>query len=411
MRPTLRRELLASFAVLFAAALVMAMGGLALALPFFEGAAEAALFLLLLLFADLVVLFVFGRHLIRRMLLAPLDRIVEDTRSIAEGEYHRRIRGADTEELGVLSESVARMARRLVRNQELLAENVESLEATNRALTEARDEAVRTARLASAGTLAAGLAHEVGNPLGAIRGYVDVARARAEREGGDTELLDEIGREAERIDRIIRGLLDYARPRRGDGEPAPASEVVERVVDLLDAQGRLGGIRVEREVESPAARVEDPHRLEQVLVNLLLNAAQALAGTPDPTVTLGVREEVGRMPRLPRRREGDPPGIDYAHRRRLAGESGAAAIDPLRTADRIVVVTVADNGPGLPGEDPSAVFDPFFTTKEAGQGTGLGLAICARLVEGVGGRIEAGERPGGGALFTLRLPAAEDVGG
>jgi len=109
---------------------------------------------------------------------------------------------------------------------------------------------------------------------------------------------------------------------------------------------------------------------------------------------------------LPRRRKSDPPGVNYAHRRRMAvaGRTGSRA--PLATAERIVVVTVEDNGPGVPAEFLEEVFDPFFTTKEPGKGTGLGLALSAQLVEGMGGEILAGNRREGGAVFTLRLPEA-----
>jgi signal transduction histidine kinase len=102
----------------------------------------------------------------------------------------------------------------------------------------------------------------------------------------------------------------------------------------------------------------------------------------------------------------DPPGINYMHRRRVAHDSEALALGTLETALRVVVITVADNGPGLPESREDNVFDPFFTTKEPGKGTGLGLFICARLVSGMGGRIEVENRPGQGARFVVRLPEA-----
>jgi signal transduction histidine kinase len=149
-----------------------------------------------------------------------------------------------------------------------------------------------------------------------------------------------------------------------------------------------------------------PHRLEQVLVNLLLNAVDALAGTPGGRIVVSLTGDSGEVTRLPFRREGDARGVNYMHRRRLSRDAGGKGVDPLFTAERVAVITVEDNGPGIPDEDRAKVFDPFFTTKEVGKGTGLGLSISARLVEGMGGRIHLDRGVEGGARFTIRLPRA-----
>ncbi len=416
-RPTpLRRELLGSFAVLFAGALVLAGVGLLLVYPFLGSAAEALFYLGALLVVDLAVLFVFGRALLRRTLLEPVDRLVEDTRRIADGDYRHGVRPSDVEELQSLADSVHAMADRLIRDQRLLAENVESLERTNRELVRTRDQLVQAARLASVGTLSAGIAHEVGNPLGAIFTYVDAARARAKEAGMDTEILDDIRDEARRIDRIIRGLLDYARPEEQEPGPTRPGDVLERVRDLLDAQGHLDDVSVTWTVEDGVPPVHvDPHRLEHVLVNLFLNAADALEGRGGGRIRARVSVEPGMARRLPVRREEDPPEVNYAHRRRVAPEQDGGEPDPLWTAEKVVVLTVEDDGPGLPEEEVDRLFDPFYTTKEPGKGTGLGLSICARLVDGMSGRIEAENHPEGGARFTIRLPGrpggAPEAGG
>lgn len=291
-------------------------------------------------------------------------------------------------------------------HRDLLERNVASLENTNRELVEARAEIVRAARLASVGTLAAGIAHEVGNPLGAILGYVDVARARARREERDPEILDAIRGEVERIDRIVKGLLDYARPRGDRIGPEDPTAVVARVRELLDQQGRLTDVDARWEVSSDTpAVVMNPHRLEQVVVNLALNALDAMEEAAARVLRVRVYGDRGEVIHLPTRREGDPPGVNYMHRRRLSRDDGGRGVDPVFVAERVVVIEVTDSGPGISDEDLEQIFDPFFTTKEPGRGTGLGLAICARLVEGMGGRIEAGNAPEGGARFMIRLPA------
>jgi len=402
----LRRELLGSFTVLFAGALVLAGVGLLVTYPLLRSPAEATLYLTILLAGDLAVVFLFGRALLRRSLLKPLDRLVEDTRRISEGDYRHRARLAEARELREVGRGVNAMADRLIRDQERLAENVESLEETNRELVRTRDQLVRAARLASAGTLAAGIAHEVGNPLGAILAYVDAARKRARQAGMDVEILDDIRQEALRIDRIVRGLLDYARPDGTGREVLHPRVVVDRVRDLLDAQGRLDPVRSTWVVEDGVPEIRmNPHRLEHVLVNLLLNSVELAEEGRAEWIGVRVSSEPGRALQLPVRREEDPPEVNYAHRRRVTPEKEGGEPDPLWTAERVVILSVEDDGPGIPPGELEQVFDPFFTTRQPGQGTGLGLSVCARLVQGMGGRIDAENRDQGGARFVVRLPA------
>jgi two-component system NtrC family sensor kinase len=407
---TLRRELLLSFAVLFVAAVVVAVVGVLLLLPLLpmlSSPAEAALFVSLLIVADLGVLFWFGHELLSSRFVRPMEALTIDVRRIADGEYEHRAEGAESLELRGLEASVNAMADRLIHDQQLLARNIESLDATNSELVEARAEVIQSARLASVGTLGAGIAHEVGNPLGAILAFVDVARARAERAGGDTELLIQIRAEALRIDRIVRGLLDYARPQVDEAVAASPRPVIERVRELLDAQGKLDNVQLEVRYEDDVPDVVMVvHRLEQVLVNLLLNAIDAIGDRPGGRIVLTLASGAGEVTGLPFRREGDPSGVNYMHRRRVSRDLGGLGVDPLFTAERLAVITVSDNGPGIPEEDREKVFDLFYSTKDPGKGTGLGLSICARLVEGMGGRIVVDRGPEGGARFTIRLPGA-----
>jgi len=412
-QPTpLRRELLIAFGALFAGAVLLAGIGLAVLLPVLDTLAQGVFFLVVLVVADLVVLFLFGKALLQRSLVTPMEGLAGDARRIAEGDYHHRAVAPPSLELGQLAGSINAMADRLIADQELLAANVASLDRTNEELVIARDQVVHAARLASVGTLAAGIAHEVGNPLGAIMAYVDVARSRVSKDGGDTELLDSIREEARRIDVIVRGLLDYARPRETEAGPVPPARVLSKVRSLLENQGKLDDVEHRWALADDVPDVVmEPHRLEQVLVNLLLNALEALEGSAEPRVTVSLSAEEAEVTRLPKRRADDPPGINYMHRRRVSKDDGGRGINPLFTARRVVVIEVSDNGPGIAEEHLETIFDPFFTTKEPGKGTGLGLSICARLIEGMGGRIQASNAPGGGARFTIRLPgvAGADV--
>ncbi|MBT8487403.1 MAG: HAMP domain-containing protein [Gemmatimonadetes bacterium] len=404
-----KRRLVVRLALLFAVVQAVAVAAVVFALPTMQGFESAPMLTVLLLAVDLALLVIFSGWIISASVETSVGKLAQDVQRIGHGDYHHRVSDPVRPEFREIQQSVNRLADRLIADQQLLAENIESLEKTNRELRRARDQVVQTARMASVGTLAAGIAHEVGNPLGAVMGFVDVARARAIREGGDPEILDSIRSEAERIDRIVRGLLDYARPTHGAGDPAPAQEVVGRVREILDSQGALDGIDVTWAVDVPWGHlVDQPRRLEQVLINLLLNARDAVADVHRPTIGLAVREEDGVLTGLPRRREDDPPGINYMHRRRRAQDEDApASVDG---ADRVTVIEVADNGHGIDEAAMDQLFDPFFTTKDPGEGTGLGLSICARLLEGMGGRIDAESLDGEGARFVIRLPVLYDIG-
>ena len=400
----LRRELLLSFGIVFAGAILLATVGLFLVLPLLETPAETTMFIGFLILGNLVILFVFGRGLLKRTLLDPIDQLVGDARCVAEGDYRHRIAPMASRELEAVRESVNAMAERLIHDQDLLAENIESLEQTNHELVALRNQMVQAARLASVGTLAAGIAHEVGNPLGAVLAYTDVALSRARQQGADPELLEAVRSEALRIDRIIRGLLDYARPQQGEARSVSPIAVLEKVREILSSQGRLDRIDDRWELGETGDLVLEPGRLEQVVVNLALNALDALQDHAEPRLEIRLRAEPGRRVVKTARREGDPPGVNYAHRRRVAG--GRRSLDLLGEASQVVAISVADNGPGLPEGEEDRVFDPFFTTKAPGEGTGLGLSICAQLVESMGGHIEAESGPEGGSVFTVRLPVA-----
>ncbi|CAN5701960.1 hypothetical protein BH23GEM10_BH23GEM10_16500 [soil metagenome] len=403
--PTLRRELIGAFALVFAGALFVVVTGVIVVVPRLAPVPAAA-YVVTLLLADVAVFSWFGALLLRRRLLRPLDRMIADVEAISQGELLTRLPMAESDEMARLSVAVNHMAERLIDDQRLLQDNIRSLDETNRLLTEARDAMVRTEKMASVGRLGAGIAHEVGNPLGAILGYLSLIGRRAE--GQNVELVEAAQREANRIDRIIRGLLDFARPRDAVAQPTDVNRVIAETVELVQTQGLLGGVTVTVEAAPDAVGISgDPYELQQVFVNLLVNATDALADATAPELTISAARRPVRVAEAhtPARRKGDPDGIDYSHRRRLASMARWPAGDPESESGDVVEITVADNGPGLPVELIDQVFEPFVTTKEPGKGTGLGLALCARLVESMGGAIHADNAVSGGAVFRVILPA------
>ncbi len=404
-RGSLRAEVLFNLAFLAFAAVVLALWTASVLDVAAMGARGALGAILLLAAADVAVFALLGSYLLGRLVVRPLSEAADAATAIADGDYQRRVPGGGTREMDALAAALNRLTDQMLHNQTRLAENVRSLDETNRLLVATQSDLVQAEKLAGIGRLAAGVAHEVGNPLGALMGYAGILRRR----GGDAEMLDGVEREARRIDRIVRSLLQYARPHPGERErePVDVNASLLRVVELLRQQGRLADVEVRLQL-APGLPLIDAvaHDVDQVFVNLVANAELAMEGRGVLTVNTTLRRfEPAR--RIPPRRADDPPGVDYSHLRRPRHGSQRDA-HRLEPGDEIVQVVVADTGPGIPPELVEAVFDPFFTTRQPGEGTGLGLAIVASTVTEFGGRVEVTSANGGGAVFTLSFPTGRE---
>ncbi len=217
-------------------------------------------------------------------------------------------------------------------------------------------------KMSALGQLAGGVAHEINNPLGGILAFAQIM-AQDERNAEDQESLRLISDAAMRAKRIVDSLLRFSRaPKEHERGPVDLSRVAEDALLILQPNLRTGKLSVVRDLQ-PAPTAGNANQLQQVMVNLIVNASQAVAGNGKITVHTG-------------------PG-----------------------APGRVVVTVTDDGPGVPAELAGRIFDPFFTTKPEGQGTGLGLSICYRIAEEHGGAVRLENLPEGGARFVVDLPA------
>jgi len=377
-KPSLKAELLFNLAFLASAALLLGVATILALEALTSGLTPGQLLPLVLVtvVVDVGIFIVFGRYLVTRHVLLPVERLMRAADAVAEGDLAARAPDAETRDFATLGERLNRMTDRLL---------------------DAQSQLVRTEKLASVGRLAAGLAHEIGNPLGAIGTYLEVARRR----GVDPEVTTGMARELERIDRIVRGLLDYARPRDEVVQSLDVAVVAEAAFELIRAQGAFKRCvpRLDTERDLPRVRGR-AHALEQALVNLLLNAVDA--SPADGAVVLGVRRwafEPGQVALAPRR--ATDPG-DSAFPRPARGDLPSVPDLPAGTPGALVFV--ADAGTGVPREDRARVFEPFYTTKAPGRGTGLGLAIVARTVFDMGGLVWVDEAREGGAVFKLFLP-------
>ncbi|MDI6755817.1 MAG: ATP-binding protein [Thermodesulfobacteriota bacterium] len=371
-----------------------------------------ALIFLYILF-DAFLLIAVGSFLLSRVIVKPLKKLVRMSEKIAEGNLDSMSEPSGGDEVGKLFSSFNRMASRLREDRTKMEDYIRSLEKVNRELRQAQNEVIRSEKLASIGRLAAGVAHEVGNPTGAILGYLDLLLSGALTKEEEKDLLKRTGNEAERIRRIIRELLDFSRPSPGVAEQVDLNAVIINALSLLAHQKKIWEqIHVVKELQEDLPKWKgDFHQIQQVMINLFLNAADALtSSTPSGTAgekKLGVaaralpKDEIEELAiALPQRRKEDLPAVDYSLLRSRGG-----ALTPSRgEVVSVIRVEVADNGPGIPKEAIGKIFDPFYSTKPAGEGTGLGLAICLRIIESYGGRIQVRSEEGKGTTFTISLP-------
>jgi two-component system NtrC family sensor kinase len=368
-RRPLRAELLFNLAFLTSAAIILV--SLTTLLLRFEDVSSTFWALTVLWLSTTVIFVLFGLHLIGRLVLKPLRQLGDLVDRLATGTFPDDVPTFDSEEFEHLGERFRRMTEQLV---------------------DAQTQVVRTEKLAGIGRLAAGVAHEIRNPLGAIGNYVEVLRNR----GIEPAIIGQLAEEIGRIDGIVETLLDYSRPRAAT-EDADLNSVAEGTLEFLGRQGALKGVTVETRLARDLPLVcGDRQALEQIVVNLVLNARDAAPGR---------RIEIGTVakefkPRSEERRNDDASGHDNAMRhsapRPWRPDLGAGVPGAL--------LYVADEGPGVPDEDRERVFDPFFSTKDPGKGVGLGLAMVARTVDESGGVIWVDRAREGGAVFKVFLP-------
>jgi signal transduction histidine kinase len=330
-----------------------------------------------------IALTVFAYFALTRLIVRPVEALVGAADKVASGARVLDVPRAGARELADLGASLQAMIARLAADEAKLRAKVDELTRANERLGVARAQLAQSERLASVGRLAAGIGHEIGNPIAAIMGMQELLVAGDLPKETERDFLERMKKETERIHVILRDLLDFARPERAPAsqappEPARVSEVVEDVIALLRPQKSFKETTVTTDIAPDLPKVALPApRLTQVLLNLALNAGDAIAS----------RKQAGSVS-IRARADGD-------------------AATPGRTIARptFVRIEVEDDGPGIAAEIQERLFEPFVTTKEVGAGTGLGLAVCRGLVEAAGGDIAFDATYAGGARFVVRLPA------
>jgi len=304
-----------------------------------------------LVIVGLIIIFIasISGVVVSRKFTAPLEALSAAVRKIATGDFNVNVNIESGDEIGQLSNSFNDMA------DELLVRE--------RSLKSAQLALVQSEKMAALGTLSAGLAHEVKNPLSAVLGYAQLSKRKLSQPEVLKKHLDIIENETRRCNEIIGNLMQFSRQEKGEFTDVTINEVVEKSVGIVDHQLGLKNVQVNMELAPDIPEIiGNPNQLQQVLMNLAINAQQAM----------------------------DPDG-------------GTVDIATYCNDDH-VYISVSDTGPGISEEVAEKIFEPFFTTKPAGEGTGLGLSVTYGIIRDHKGDIRVEKADSGGARFIIELP-------
>ncbi|MBF0101933.1 MAG: two-component sensor histidine kinase, partial [Desulfobacterales bacterium] len=251
------------------------------------------------------------------------------------------------------------------------------LEQANLEIKKAQENIIRAEKLATVGRLASGIAHEIGNPLGIIMGYLELLKQEDILREDKQDYIKRAENELTRIDIIIRQLLDIARPQLVHKEPISVHGVIEDMVHILKVQPIMSTIHIHLNLQAMNdVIVADANQLRQVFLNLAINAADAIL----------LSQEKGKG--------------ELNISTELLPPNDANAIDQQST----LYILYEDNGHGISNENLPNIFDPFFTTKPPGKGTGIGLSVCFMIIESISGHIHAQSTVGKGTQMNIFLP-------
>jgi two-component system, NtrC family, sensor kinase len=312
-------------------------------------------------------LFFLGYILFHRTVIGPISdaaRLAGKAAGIADPDFAETVKLKG--DIQHISATLRGLISKSVEDREKMEALIERLRATNRDLEAAQQGLIRSEKLAGVGRLATGLAHEVGNPIQILMGYVEILQ-RAPDTAAHSEILCRMDQEIKRIHAILQNLLDFARPIKKHIAACDLNAVVKDCAELIKGRKGFRNFRIEYVLNPDLPPIKsEPEKIRQIVINLLFNAADAIP------------------------------------------EAGGKIVIRTDKQDETVEIEIRDTGIGIPQENLEKVFDPFFTTKEPGKGTGLGLAVCLGLVESLGGKINIESSPGEGTSIKVTLKEIDD---
>jgi two-component system, NtrC family, sensor kinase len=356
------------------------VGGISIVLPLervYNALRHSQQIIFIYIAINLTILTYIGIYRISKLYLLPLGRLAQRAEDYKEeDEIIFSVRKEDNE-LNRLSKALNSMLKRISADKEKLRSTVLSLERANLELKKAQKEIIQAEKLASVGRLSAGIAHEIGNPMGIVIGYLDLLKQEDIDHNERDEYITRTEAEIERINTIIRQLLEVSRPSGSERMAVSVHELLHDTASVLQVQPLMSNIELSLQLMAAEDTVlADSNQLRQVFLNLIINAADAISI------------------------EGGGTGGKLEIITALETDAESETKDP---ATRLKVLFI-DDGPGIDEESLDNIFDPFFTTKDPGRGTGLGLSVSFMIVESMGGTMAVTSETGSGTTMKVSLP-------
>ena len=361
-----------------------AIAGVSIVLPLegiYKTLRRSQKMLFVYLFINTVILTFIGIYRLSKVYFLPLARLARRAEDYHEDDEMLFSVRKEDNELHKLSGALNGMLRRISADKEKLRSTVNSLEVANLELKKAQEEIIRAEKLASVGRLSAGIAHEIGNPIGIVMGYLDLLKQKDTPADEKEEYIQRTEDEIERINTIIRQLLEISRPSNTGLKVVAVHELIDDLAQVLDVQPLMSNMEIEYSLEASNDKVlADANQLRQVFLNLIINAADAISSAG--------KAANGKLM---------IKSVQAAEKQEQTGEPQPS-----------LKIMFIDNGPGISEENIGNIFDPFYTTKEPGKGTGLGLSVSFMIVQGFGGKMTVHSQKGEGTRMTILLPLIDN---
>lgn len=328
-------------------------------------------------FGLVILTSLFAGFFVHRMVYTPLSDLEQGAKRVSAGDMNQLIPVRSRDEFGHFASSFNGMMLAL-RNSELELHDLnrtleQKVQDKTRELQVAEAKAAHAEKLASVGLLAAGIAHELNNPLTGILTFSHLLRRKVKPDSADAEDLDLVIRETKRCSGIIRRLLDFAREKKPEKKFTDINQLIRETEHIVHHPVTFRNIQLDLDLEDGIPHLFiDPDQMKQVFMNIFVNAQDAIREKGTITVTSGFRPAA------------------YGH-------------------PKMVEITISDTGEGIAAENLRKIFDPFFTTKGVGRGTGLGLSVSYGIVNSHGGSIDVESKPGEGTSFHIFLPVEKET--
>ncbi|MCW5204232.1 HAMP domain-containing protein [Desulfobulbus sp. US2] len=350
---------------------------------------ETEKMVLVYLLINVLVLGTIGFFRMAGLVIRPVERLVALANQYSNHDPFRFVTEDSGSEFGQLSNSLNSMLVRIDEDRQTLQHTVTALEVANETLKRQQREMVHAEKLASVGRMAAGLAHEIGNPLSVVQGYLGILLGSEGQSEQHKDFLRRSGQEVQRIDKLIRQLLDFSRTAKGSPKVFSLHELLHSVVEMVKVQTVFRGIIIDADFAAEEDGVyADCEQLRQVFVNCLLNSADAIYMAEQDGLD-AVHKEGGRV------------SVTTALQCLLPNDQDQGQE---KKGNPQLLIRIRDNGIGIIEEHLPVVFDPFYTSKEPGKGTGLGLSVSRSLVETAGGTMALQSGIGQGSSMLIILP-------